>query len=118
MSTASHQRHTFGPTVRALRQEKGIGLRELARRVGMSPTYLTQIEKDECPVPEERVVAFARALEQDADEFLALAGRVASDVDEIIRSRPRATANFLRVASRLSDEEWAQLTQQIQEKQS
>jgi transcriptional regulator with XRE-family HTH domain len=108
---------TFGQTVRSLRQAKSIGLRELARRVGISPTYLTQIEKDACPVPEERVVAFARALDQDSDEFLALAGRVASDVDEIIRFRPRATATFLRVARQLSEEDWKKLTDQIQGKQ-
>jgi transcriptional regulator with XRE-family HTH domain len=86
----------FGQTVRALRLNRQIGLREFARRVEISPTFLTQIEKDECAVPEQRAIAFARALNQDPDEFLALAGHVAPDVHEYIRMHPRALSALLR----------------------
>jgi len=110
---------SFGETLRGLRQARGIGLRELARRLGISATYLSQIESDACPTPiEERVMAMAQALEQDPDELLALAGRVASDVDAIIRARPRAMATFLRTARGLSEEDLRRLTEQIRERQA
>jgi|EndMetStandDraft_5_1072996.scaffolds.fasta_scaffold135537_3 HTH-type transcriptional regulator, competence development regulator len=111
VDTAASAAETFGATVRRLRQEKEIGLREFARRVNISPSFLTAIEKGGCAVPEERVVAFAKALDQDVDEFLALAGQVSSDLDEYIRTH-RAVATFLRVArdKNLSDEDIKTLT--------
>ncbi len=107
---------SFGHRLRTIRMRKGLGLREFARRVGVSPTYLTQVEKDACPKPtEERVVAMARALEQHPDEFLALAGRIASDIDEIIRARPRSLPTFLRVVQGLTDARINEITRQIEE---
>ncbi len=68
----------FGSTVRRLRQERKIGLRKFARMVGITPTYLSKIERDLLDPPaEEKVIAIAEVLGQDADELLALAGRTA-----------------------------------------
>jgi transcriptional regulator with XRE-family HTH domain len=119
-TTPVAEKKRFGQTVRELRKEKGIGLREFARRVSISPSFLTQIEKDACAVPEERVVAFARALDQDVDEFLALAGQVSSDLDEFIRARPRAVATFLRTVreSGVSDQYLQTLTLLVKQQES
>lgn len=96
----------FGRTVRKLREEKQISIAQLARRVGMSPTYLAPIERDVFPPPaESKVVKIAKALDQDSDEFLALAGRVASDLHRIIRKRPSPTARLLRAVSGLPEAE-------------
>jgi len=62
------------------------------------------------PPAEDRVKEIARLLGQDPDELLALAGKVASDLNEIIRNRPRETASFLRSTSGLSGKELEQLT--------
>ncbi len=100
----------FGATVRRLREERQIGLRQFAKRIGVSATYLSKIERDELPPPaEDRVKEIARLLEQDTDELLALAGKVASDLNEIIRRRPREMASFLRRAGSLSEKEIEQL---------
>jgi transcriptional regulator with XRE-family HTH domain len=96
----------FGRTVRKLREEKQISIAQLAKKVGMSPTYLAPIERDVFPPPaESKVVKIAKALDQDADEFLALAGRVASDLNRIIRKRPSPTARLLRAVSELPETE-------------
>src|SRR5919205_836059 len=96
----------FGPVVRRLREERQIGLRDFARRIGVSATYLSKIERDELPPPSEaRVKEIARQLDQDPDELLALAGKVASDLHEIIRNRPREMADFLRAARQLDHTE-------------
>ncbi len=83
-----------------------MGLRKFAAQIGMSPTYLSKIERDEFgPPAEEKVKAIARALGQDEDYMLALAGRVASDLEVIIRAQPTGMASFLRAADGLSREE-------------
>jgi len=105
----------FGKRVRALRAQRGAGLRRFAREVGISPTYLSKIERGEFPPPaEDKVVAIADALGQDRDEFLALAGRVASDLEAVILRHPRELGAFLRAAAQLSAAEIARLTRVAQ----
>lgn len=88
---------SFGETVRAKRVAKGITLRDFARLLGVSPTYVSQIEQDKfSPPTEDRIVKMAQILHEDPDELLALAGRVAEDLPEIIRKHPREMATFLR----------------------
>ena len=95
----------FGRRVRVLRAEQGWGLRKFAKAVGVSPTYLSKIERGEFPPPaEDKVVAIADALGQDRDEFLALAGRVASDLTEVIRGHPKELAALLRAIHSLPPE--------------
>ena len=43
----------FGEFVRRERKAKEIGLREMAKMIGVSPTYLSKIERDEFPPPAE-----------------------------------------------------------------
>lgn len=108
---------SFGSTVRALREEKEIGLRRFADKVGMSPTYLSKVERGDFPPPgEEKIVAIAQALNKDADELLALAGRVASDLEKIIQETPKEMATFLRAARGLRGTDIERLTKQVQKK--
>ena len=70
----------FGATVRRLRMAQGVGVRALAARVGMSPTYLSRVELGQLDPPtEEKVRAIARELGHDQTELLALAGRVGAE---------------------------------------
>jgi hypothetical protein len=51
------------------------------------------VERDEFPPPaEDKVRKIAAIIGHDADELLALAGPVASDLTDIIPERPRAMA--------------------------
>lgn len=60
----------------------GIGLRDLARRVELSPTYLSRIMtgNEQSPPSEDSLRALAKALDVPLDELLCLAGRIPSDV--------------------------------------
>ena len=83
----------FGAKIRTLREAQQISLRKFAEKVGISPTYLSKVERDEFPPPgEETVKKFALALNQNPDELLALAGKVSSDLPAIIQQRPRELA--------------------------
>ena len=104
---------SFGATVWGPREAKKIGLRKFAQTVGMSPTYLSKVERDEfAPPAEDKVRAIADALGQDADELLALAGRVSSELADIIKRHPRGMATFLRAANGLSAEEMQLLAEE------
>jgi HTH-type transcriptional regulator, competence development regulator len=56
----------------------------------------------------------AEILDRDPDELLALAGRVASDLTDIIRQQPREMADFLRATKGLTAEELAKLAHRAQ----
>src|ERR1041384_2749854 len=107
----------FGPQIREWRQEKEIGLRKFADQVGMSPTYLSKVERGDFPPPgEEQIIKIAKELGKDADELLALAGRVASDLSEIIQETRGEMATFLRAARGLGPNDIEQLTRQLERK--
>jgi transcriptional regulator with XRE-family HTH domain len=108
-------RKGFGALVRREREAKEIGLREMAKKIGVSPTYLSKVERDEFPPPaEDKVRRIAAIIDRDPDELLALAGRVASDLTDIIRQRPRELADFLRAAKGLTADDLARLARQAQ----
>ena len=95
----------FGKMMRKLREEKHISIAKFAKSVGMSATYLAPIERDVFPPPaESKVVRIARALGQDPDEFLALAGRIGIDLRRIIYRQPRQAAELLRAIDGLPRE--------------
>ena len=88
-------------------------MREMAKKIGVSPTYLSKVERDEFPPPvEEKVRKIAEIIGRDPDELLALAGRVSSDLTDIIRKRPREMADFLRAAKGLTAEDIARFAKQ------
>ncbi len=104
---------SFGQRIRDLRIGQHITLRDFAKRLDVSPTYISQIEQGNFKPPAEHVVVqMARILKLDPDELLALAGRVADDLAPIIRDKPRALAAFLRSAKQLTAEDIFQFQQQ------
>ena len=85
-----------------MREAKGLTIAQFAKKVGMSPTYLAPIEREVFPPPAEpKVIKIAKALGEDPDEFLALAGRISPDLIRIIHKKPRSTARLLRAISRM-----------------
>lgn len=103
----------FGKLLREKRKAKGFSLRKFAEMVGVSPTYLSQVEQGNIDPPTaERVKKMAELLGENADEFVGLAGRVPEDVPDLIQKRPTQMPELLRVASVLTAKQIAELTQQ------
>ena len=109
------RQESFGAFVRQKRKEKDIGLREMARTFGVSPTYLSQVERDEasCPPTEDKVRAIAKIIDWDADDLLARAGRVASDVTDIIKRHPVEYSALLRMIKDLTAEDITRLASKL-----
>ena len=111
----SSGREKFGAFIRRKREGREIGLREMAKMIGVSPTYLSKVERDEfTPPAEDKVKAIARVIECDADELLALAGRVSSDISDIIKRQPVELAALLRSTKGLKAEDIVRLRQEAQ----
>jgi HTH-type transcriptional regulator, competence development regulator len=100
---------TFGQYIRggreALREgDPRFSVRQVAYRIGVEPAYLSKIERDEeAPPSEEKIRALARELDEDPDVLLAMAGKVSSDLLEIIRKRPRLFAELIRQLKKTPD---------------
>ena len=105
----------FGEFVRRKREAKEIGLREMAKMIGVSPTYLSKVERGEfAPPVEDKVKAIAKIVDCNVDELLALAGRVATDLSDIIKRHPIETAALLRATKGLTPSDIARLARRAQ----
>ena len=105
----------FGAYVRRGREAKEFGLREMAKMIGVSPTYLSKVERDEfAPPAEDKVKAIAKIIECDADDLLARAGRVSTDISDIIKRHPVELAALLRTTKGLKADDIDRLAKQAQ----
>lgn len=101
MANAKHE-EGFGSFVRGRREElratdDSYSVRQVAARIGVEPAYLSKIERGEVAPPgEETLRKLAVELKEDVDVMLAMAGKVSSDLREIIRRRPKLFAELLR----------------------
>jgi transcriptional regulator with XRE-family HTH domain len=108
-------REKFGAFIRREREAKEIGLREMAKMIGVSPTYLSKVERDEfSPPAEDKVKAIAKIIGYDTDDLLARAGRVSTDISDIIKRRPVELTALLRTTKGLTTEDIDRLTRQAQ----
>lgn len=100
----------FGYKLRQLRNAKGYGLREFAKVVKKSPSYLSNIERGVVPPPSAEVVKqIAEELDGNLEELLELAKRFDMDSFEKIRKNAgrleiaERTIKFLTSAINLED---------------
>ena len=109
---------SFGQRLRALRMDADITLREMARRLEVTPTYLSQVEQDKFnPPTEQRIQQVGRILRlprEHVDELVAMAGRVSTDLRKAVKAHPREMATFLRAAKGLTAEDIRKLTRHAQ----
>ena len=93
---------TFGQYVRTARekrlsQDRSFSVRQVAQRIGVEPSYLSKIERDQVAPPSEATITrLAQELGEDSDLLLAMAGKVSSDLQRIILNRPQLFAELLR----------------------
>ena len=85
------QRETLGKT------NKDFSGRKISQVIGVEPAFLSKVEREIVPPPSEaKVIALAKALGEDQDVLLAMAGKVSSDLLNIIRDRPALFAELIR----------------------
>jgi transcriptional regulator with XRE-family HTH domain len=69
-----------------MRTLRGLGLRETARRIGVSATFISRVENQNALPGEDVISKLAVLLDDDFDVLMQLAGRVARDVEAVVKA--------------------------------
>lgn len=123
-----YSKETFGKCIRLRREELGYSLRKLAKAIGMSAVYLSDIERgirsaptgansgidymenliSELKIPQEQVHAFYTMAESTYGRY--------ADINSYLAKKPAARI-ALRLADEqnISDEEWEKFIKHIKE---
>ena len=105
-----------GVRERKLRDDRSYSLRQVARRVRVEPAYLSKIERGVVAPPSEATIRrVARDLDEDPDLLLAMAGKVSSDLQEIIIRRPRLFADLLRQLKEAPDHALLRIVREVRD---
>jgi transcriptional regulator with XRE-family HTH domain len=119
---AAEKRIAFGEFLRMKRNEAKIGLREFARRVGVSPAYVSRIEHGRDNPPKiETLEKMEKVLGVTPAELVAMANEVPSD---FVKAFTRSKVNremlpqFMRVVrdGKLTKEDWEKLIKSARQK--
>ncbi len=111
----------FGRYVREARErlrkeDRRYSLRQVAQRIGIEPAYLSKIERGDLQPPSEAAtVKLAKELGEDPDVLLAMAGKVSTDLQEIIRKRPKLFADLIRQLKESPDHAILQVVREVRE---
>jgi transcriptional regulator with XRE-family HTH domain len=105
---------TLGDVLRQARLDKDLGLRELARHLDKSPSYISDIENDRRVPSEEVLAALAKLLGLDFEQLMALAGRLGAETRRLVERSPEAVALFRKISS-LRPDQLRRITQTVDE---
>jgi HTH-type transcriptional regulator, competence development regulator len=116
----SHSR--FGDFLRGTRERlqaadaPEFSLRQVAARAGIEPAYLSKIERGEAAPPSEAtIVRLAQELHQDPDVLLAMAGKVSSKLQTVIRKRPQLFAALIKELKDAPDHALLRLVREVRD---
>lgn len=110
----------FGETLRELRVAQDLGLRELALKVGISPAYLSRIERGkERPPKPETVKVLAKFLAADPDVLFRLSSSTDPDIVIFLHDNQNVL-NLIRLIrdSKISEEDVDRLSDFINKMKS
>ena len=105
----------FGETIREMREAQGMGLRTAAEHLGISPAYLSRVERGkERPPRPDLVKRMATLLGGDPDLLFRLAESTDPDLAEYIHRIPNVP-EFLRTAREmeLTSEDFEALIEEV-----
>jgi transcriptional regulator with XRE-family HTH domain len=111
----------FGAYVRERREElvrkdRSYSVRQVAGRIGVEPSYLSKVERGEAAPPSEATIkALAQDLGEDPDMLLALAGKVSTDLREIILRRPQLFAELIRELRRMPEKAVLRIVREVRD---
>ena len=87
-----------------MESDPAFSLRQVAARCGVTPAYLSRVERGEVAPPgEETLVKLAHELGDDPDVMLAQAGKISTDLRSAILARPQLFAELIRTIKTMPD---------------
>jgi transcriptional regulator with XRE-family HTH domain len=99
------RKKSLGEFLRDSRVARDRSLRDVAKHLGISPSYLSDIENDRRVPSEQVMTSLASTLQLDLDELMTLAGRLGSESERLLRTP--AAATLFRKLSKLPEEDAA-----------
>jgi transcriptional regulator with XRE-family HTH domain len=96
---------TLGEVLRGARNNADLSLRDLAKKLSVTASYLSDIENDRRVPSEEVLGELAKVFNLKLDDLMALAGRVGDDGERYLKSHPSAGVLFRRLTDQRMPEE-------------
>ena len=91
-------------------------LRKVADLSGIHPSYLSQVENDKlAPPSEDTIKRLADVLGEDPDVLLALAGKVSTELQDIIAKRPTLFAELIRQLKNQPDDAILHIVREVKD---
>ena len=110
----SNEPIAFGQELRKKRTAAKISLRRFAELLGVSATYLSQVEQcNASPPTAERIQHMASLLNTAPDPLLALAGRVPEELTQLIHRHPIELPRLIRLVAEWDSSEIAALADRL-----
>lgn len=112
---------TFGDYVRQVRErfrtnDRSYSVRQVARRIGVEPAYLSKVERGDVAPPSEATIRkLARELDENSDVLLGMAGKVSSDLQDTIRKRPQLFSQLLRELRDMPDHAIVRIVREVRD---
>jgi transcriptional regulator with XRE-family HTH domain len=112
---ANTEGRTLGEVLRDARVEAELTLRDIAKKLEIAPSYLSDIENDRRVPSEDVLVRLAEELKLKVDDLMARAGRVGDQAERYLKQHPTAGVLFRRISDkRLRDEDLQKLLTSVE----
>ena len=91
MSTPADRKLYLGPRLRVLRRELGLNQTQMAEELGVSPSYLNHLERNQRPLTAQMLLRLAQTYDIDMRDFVAGANQAAASdlhaifADDLVR---------------------------------
>jgi len=102
---ANNTGKTLGQVIRDARVATGVSLREFSKKLGITPSYQSDIENDRRIPSEDVLKKMAGLLSLDFEDLMALGGRFGEEAERYLRRHPTAGALFRKLSETNAPEE-------------
>jgi transcriptional regulator with XRE-family HTH domain len=100
MAYMTNDPRSLGEQIRDARLGKERGLRDLARQLEITPSYLSDIEADRRAPAEPLLHEVAQVLDLKFEDLVDLAGRLDTKTERYLKRTPGATMLFRRISEK------------------
>lgn len=90
----------LGSKIKELRLKQKVGIKRLARELGISYTYISHIERGKAKPSEDLIRKVAAYFSVDEEDLLLASGRFPQDIEKILYENPREVVMLLRESFR------------------
>ena len=99
----------IGELIRSLRKERGVSLRELAKKVSVSFVNISHIENGKVETSKKILKQIAEALNYDVDKLYSTSNHISEDIEMIVSKKPEILPQFLRSTKSFNNKDWKKL---------